>query len=239
MEIYPAIDIIDGQCVRLTQGDYDQQTTYQATPLEQAKEFEAQGASWLHVVDLDAARTGTQQNLSAIEGICGGTGLQVQVGGGVRDLAAAERLRSVGVARVVVGTSAVEDPGLVKQLAEAVPTALALDVRAGKIAVRGWQQSSECDLKDVLAELADAALKCVIATDIARDGMLSGPSIALYEQVMAHSSLEVIASGGISQLEHLSALAEAGLSAAIVGKALYEHRFSLAQALDQVAGQAR
>lgn len=239
MEIYPAIDIIDGQCVRLTQGDYDQQTTYQATPLEQAKEFEAQGASWLHVVDLDAARTGTQQNLSAIEGICGGTGLQVQVGGGVRDLAAAERLRSVGVARVVVGTSAVEDPGLVKQLAEAVPTALALDVRAGKIAVRGWQQSSECDLKDVLAELADAALKCVIATDIARDGMLSGPNIALYEQVMAHSSLEVIASGGISQLEHLSALAEAGLSAAIVGKALYEHRFSLAQALEQVAGQAR
>lgn len=231
MEIYPAIDIIDGQCVRLTQGDYGRQTTYQMTPLEQATEFESQGASWLHVVDLDAARTGTQQNLAVISGICEGTGLRVQVGGGVRELAAAERLRSAGVARVVVGTSAVEDPDFVKQLAEAVPTALALDVRDDKLAVRGWQQSSGSDLEQVLGEFTQTALECVITTDIARDGMLSGPNVDLYKEVMALSSMQVIASGGVSQLAHLSALAAAGLSGAIVGKALYENKFSLVQAL--------
>ncbi len=236
MEIYPAIDIFGGQCVRLTQGDYQQQTTYRAAPLEQAREFESQGAVWLHVVDLDAARTGTQQNLSAIAGICEGTGLRVQVGGGVRDEAAAERLRSAGVARVVVGTSAIEDPGFVRRLAESMPTALALDVRDGKVAVRGWQQSSESGLEQVLGEFSGTALECVIATDIARDGMLSGPNHALYEEVMAHGAAaqdgwDVIASGGVSQLEHLRTLAAAGLSGAIVGKALYENEFSLAQAL--------
>ena len=241
MELFPAIDLRDGRCVRLYQGDYARETVYGEDPVAQARAFVDAGCRWLHVVDLDAARSGDPVNRDVVAAIAAAVDVPVQTGGGVRSEAAAEALFAAGVARVVVGTAALEDPALVRSLAGRVPLAVGLDVRGREVAVRGWEQGSGRDLVDVLDEFADAGVAAVIVTQIARDGTLDGPDLEGLALVLASTSIEVIASGGVGTVDDLRALDALEvegrrLAGVIVGRALYEGRFTLAQALEAVSG---
>ncbi len=239
MELFPAIDLRGGRCVRLYQGDYDRETVYGTDPVAVAVAFAQAGARWVHVVDLDAARTGVAENRPVIGEIARALApdTAVQAGGGVRDHAAAEALRTAGVARVVLGTAAVENPGLVKDLAAEHPVAVGLDVRHGDVAVRGWTEASGRGLDEVLAGYADAGVAAVVVTEIARDGTLAGPDLDLFASVLgAPGGIEVVASGGVGTLADLEALARltAGgrrLTGAIVGKALHDGAFSVGEAV--------
>jgi phosphoribosylformimino-5-aminoimidazole carboxamide ribotide isomerase len=232
-ELYPAIDIRDGRVVRLQQGDYDQQTTYGEDPVVVARSFAEQGATWIHVVDLDAARSGSPVNRSVVAAIADAVRGQarVQTGGGVRTVDDARALADAGVARVVMGSAAVRSPELVDQVAQVVPVAVGLDHREGELAVHGWTQGSGVQLVDALPRFAAAA--AFVITDIARDGMLQGPDIAGLAAAAAATSVPIIASGGVASLADVVALsAVAGISGVITGKALYEGRFTVAQAVD-------
>lgn len=242
--VFPAIDLLDGRCVRLYQGDYDQATTYGDDPAAQAAAFCAEGAQWVHAVDLDAARSGLQTNLDAIAAICsvaGDAGVPVQVGGGVRSVAAARELFARGVTRVVLGTAALEDPDLVDTLAASHRVAVGLDARNGEVAVRGWVEGSGRTVADVAARFADAGVDALVVTDIARDGALVGPDTQGLAALLVDVAIPVLASGGVSNLDDLSTLAAvevAGrtLAGAVVGRALYEGAFSLSDAIAAVAG---
>jgi phosphoribosylformimino-5-aminoimidazole carboxamide ribotide isomerase len=241
MDLFPAIDLSDGRCVRLYQGDYSKQTVYRDDPVEQAREFAATGAPWIHVVDLDAARTGTPVNRHVVAAITTAVEVPVQAGGGVRDEAAADALVEAGVARVVVGTAAIEQPSLVRRLASERPVAVGLDARDGEVATRGWERGSGRRLLDVVAELSDAGVAAVIVTDIGRDGTLEGPDLDGLAGVLEATSVDVIASGGVGTVDDIAALASlrAGghsLAGAIVGRALYEGRFGLDEALAAAVG---
>ncbi|MEN3315269.1 MAG: phosphoribosylformimino-5-aminoimidazole carboxamide ribotide isomerase [Acidimicrobiaceae bacterium] len=239
MELFPAIDLRGGRCVRLYQGDYDRETAYGTDPVAVAQAFAAAGARWVHVVDLDAARTGVPENREVVGEIARAVapGTAVQAGGGVRDHAAAEALWSAGVARVVLGTAAVENPALVRDLAAERPVAVGLDIRGGEVAVRGWTEGSGRTLGDVLAGYADAGVAAVVVTEIDLDGTLAGPDLELYASVLeAPGGIDVVASGGVGTLAHIEALASltAGgrrLAGAIVGKALHDGAFSVGEAV--------
>ena len=237
MELFPAIDLLDGRAVRLYQGDYDRETIYNDDPVEQARLFAAEGARWIHVVDLDAARSGTPRNRDVIAAIVDAVDVPVQTGGGVRNDAAADALFEAGVTRVVLGTAALEDPALVRRLASRVPVAVGLDARGREVAVRGWEQGSGRDLLDVAREFADAGVEALIVTEIGRDGTLSGPDIEGLGEVLDATELPVIASGGVGVLDDLRALMALrsggrALAGAIVGRAIYEGAFTVSQALE-------
>lgn len=236
IELYPAIDLRDGRCVRLYQGDYGRETVYGDDPVAQALAFEAEGAAWIHVVDLDAARTGEPVNRAVVAAIAAAVSVPVQTGGGVRDEAAAEALIDAGVARVVLGTAALEQPELVRRLAPRFPVAVGLDARGREVAVRGWEQGSGRDLLDVAAEFADAGVAALVVTEIGRDGTLEGPDLEGLAAVLGATGIDVIASGGVGALDDLRALdrlsvGERRLAGAIVGRALYEGAFTLTDAL--------
>jgi len=239
VELFPAIDLRGGRCVRLYQGDYDRETAYGTDPVAVAQAFAAAGASWVHVVDLDAARTGVAENREVVGEIARAVapGTAVQAGGGIRDHAAAEALCAAGVTRVVLGTAAVENPTLVRELAAEHPVAVGLDVRGGEVAVRGWTEGSGRTLGDVLAGYADAGVDAVVVTEIGRDGTLAGPDLELFATVLeAPGGIDVIASGGVGTLAHIEALASltAGgrrLAGAIVGKALHDGAFTVGEAV--------
>ena len=238
MDLYPAIDLRQGRCVRLVQGDYSRQTVYGGDPLSVAKELEADGAPWLHVVDLDAARTGRPENRAVVTAIAEAVSVPVQAGGGLRDEFSAEALLGSGVTRIVMGTAAVEDPSMVRRVAARHPgrVALGLDARRGEVAVRGWTEGTGSGPEEVLVRFEDAGLGAVIVTDIARDGTLEGPDLGGLASVLTATSLPVIASGGVGSLGDLRALAglEAGgrtLAGAIVGKALHEGAFTVGEAM--------
>lgn len=238
-ELFPAIDLLGGRCVRLHQGDYGQVTTYDADPVEVAQGFVADGARWVHLVDLDAAKTGEPVNREVIGRIAAAAQAKVQVGGGVRSVEAARALADLGVDRVVVGTAAVEDPDLTRRIADAQPIALGLDVRGREVAVRGWTQGSGQDLFDVMAAYAGVpGVEAVVVTQIARDGTLEGPDLRGLIEVLdaAPDGIDVIASGGVGELDHLVSIASvmAGdrfLAGAIVGKALHDGRITVADAV--------
>lgn len=242
MDLYPAIDLLGGRCVRLAQGDYERSTDYGGDPVAQALDFEAQGAPWIHVVDLDAARTGDPVNRPVVAAIAEAVSIPVQTGGGVRDDESAEALFEAGVARVVVGTAALEDPAFVRALAERHPVAIGLDARGRDVAVRGWLQGTGTDLIEVAKAFDDAGVAALIVTEIGRDGMLHGPDLDGLTEVVGSTSLPVIASGGVSALSDLTDLAELrgvngnGLSGAIIGRALYEGRFDVADAVHVLQG---
>ncbi len=244
MDLYPAIDIREGTAVRLSQGDFDRQQGY-GDPLDLAGRFTAAGAPWLHVVDLDAARTGQPVNREVVIAIARAVEVPVQAGGGVRTLADAEELLGGGVRRVVLGTAAVESPGLAHEVARSFPgrVAIGLDYRAtadgrAELAVRGWEQASGRAVAEVLAELADAGLAAVVLTAIERDGMLSGPDLDGVAEVMGTTALPVVASGGVSSARDVEALArlvvggvdgggERRVSGVIAGRALVEGRLTV------------
>ena len=236
MELYPAIDLRDGRAVRLYQGDYDRETVYHDDPVEQARSFAADGARWIHVVDLDAARTGRPENRAVIGRIVAAVDVPVQTGGGIRDEDSAEALFEVGVARVVLGTAALEQPALVRRLASRMSVAVGLDARGREVAVRGWEKGSGRDLLDVAREFADEGVEALIVTEIGRDGTLAGPDLEGLGDVLDATELPVIASGGVGTLDDLralDALRSSGrhLTGAIVGRALYEGAFTLPEAL--------
>jgi phosphoribosylformimino-5-aminoimidazole carboxamide ribotide isomerase len=240
MELFPAIDLRGGRAVRLVRGDYSQEVVYDADPVARAEAFAAAGARWIHVVDLDAARTGEPVNRSAVAAI--GSAVEgrarVQAGGGIRALEDARALAAAGVARVVMGSAAVCSPHLVGAVAGVVPVAVGLDHRDGELAVHGWTEGSGQRLLDVLDRFP--AADAFIVTDISRDGTLAGPDLAGLTAVGAASSVPVIASGGVGSLDDLRALAAVpGLAGVIVGKALYEGRFDVGAGLAALAGVAR
>jgi phosphoribosylformimino-5-aminoimidazole carboxamide ribotide isomerase len=236
-ELYPAIDLRDGAVVRLLQGDYDQQTTYGDDPVAVAASFAEQGAPWIHVVDLDAARSGSPRNRSVVAAIAKAVAGQarVQTGGGVRTVADAEALAEAGVARVVMGSAAVREPGLVADASALVPVAVGLDHRDGELAVHGWTEGSGVMLFDALGWFPTAA--AFVITDIGRDGMLAGPDTDGLRAAAAATTVPVIASGGVATLADVVALGEVpGIAGVITGKALYEGRFTVAQAVAALTG---
>jgi phosphoribosylformimino-5-aminoimidazole carboxamide ribotide isomerase len=225
----------------LYQGDYGRETVYGDDPVAQACTFAAAGAPWIHVVDLDAARSGGAENRAVVAAIAAAVDVPVQTGGGVRTEADAAELADAGVARVVIGTAALEDPDLVRRIAARQPVAVGLDVRGREVAVRGWEQGSGRDLFDVLPEFADAGASAVVVTQIGVDGTLVGPDLDGLAATLAATPLDVIASGGVGGLDDLRALARVrvdgrGFAGAIVGRALYERRFSLTEAIAACAG---
>lgn len=242
MELYPAIDVRDGKCVRLRQGDYSQETVYGGDPVAIAQEFEEDGARWIHVVDLDAARTGRPENRDVVGEIVAGVDTPVQSGGGIRDEFSAEALLGVGVARIVIGTAALEQPQMVRRLASRHPgrVAVGLDARSGEAAVRGWTEGSGVTVLEAIGWFADAGVAAFIVTDIARDGMLTGPDVEGLAAVLHATRADVIASGGVSSLDDLHALRALEvdgrqLAGVIVGKAIYEGVFTVSEALRALA----
>ena len=230
--LYPAIDLRGGRVVRLLQGDYDQETQYGDDPVAVAASFAEQGATWIHVVDLDAARSGSPQNRHVIEAIADAVQgrARVQTGGGVRTAADAEVLAGAGVARVVMGSAAVRDPRLVADASQMVAVAVGLDHRAGELAVHGWTEGSGVEVFDALTRFPTAA--AFVITDIGRDGMLQGPDVDGLRAAAAATSIPIIASGGVATLADLIELgAVPGIAGVITGKALYEGRFTVVDAV--------
>ena len=236
MNLYPAIDLLDGQVVRLRQGDYDDSTVYGHDPVAVASMFRDQGAAWVHIVDLNAARTADPVNrpvIATVVAALGGT-VSVQVGGGVRTKDDALELRDAGVTRVVMGSAAIADPSLVEAVSTLFPVAVGIDHRSGVAATHGWTESSGLHVSDLLGRFPTAS--AFVITDISRDGMLMGPDLEGLAYAVQNSAVPVIASGGVGALEHLEQLARVqGLDGVIVGKALYENKFTVAQALGVLA----
>lgn len=234
MEILPAIDLRGGKIVRLAQGDYDRQTVYGDDPLGVAKEFVSAGAEWIHVVDLDAARTGRRANGEAISAICGGGGARVELGGGIRDEAAVAEALALGVSRVIIGSAALKDWQWFAELAcrndLAGKVALGLDARSGELAAHGWTAPSGLTVTEVAGRARELPLAAIIYTDIERDGMLTGPDLETTAELVELTGMPVIASGGIGELSDIIGCKEIGCAGVIVGRAYYEGRIDLAEA---------
>ncbi len=238
MDLFPAIDLRGGQCVRLYQGDFAQETVYGDDPVAQARVFADAGSPWIHVVDLDAARTGDPVNRPVIASIAAAVGVPVQTGGGVRNDEAAEALFEAGVNRVVVGTAALDDPDWAAGLAARYPgrVVLGLDVRGREVAVRGWVEGSGRQLAEVAAQFDDAGFAAYVVTQINVDGAGTGPDVDLYAELLDAVETQVVASGGVGTADHLRELARLNadhrpLAGAIVGKALYEGALTIDDAL--------
>jgi phosphoribosylformimino-5-aminoimidazole carboxamide ribotide isomerase len=236
MHLYPAIDLREGRCVRLWQGDYGKETVYGDDPVAQARSFAEAGAHWIHVVDLDAARTGVPENRDIVAAIAQAVDVPVQSGGGVRTEEDALELSDLGVARVVIGTAALEDPDLVASLVGRVAVAVGIDARGDDVAVRGWTEGSGRTPAEVARSFAEVGVSAFVVTEIARDGTLGGPDLEGLAALVAATDVPVVASGGvgsISDLEALAALEVDGrrLSGAILGRALYEGTVELGAAL--------
>lgn len=239
MIIYPAIDLKDGQCVRLVQGRASDKTVYSDRPADMARSFQELGADWLHVVDLDGAFSGKPGNLQAIEAIAAAVDLKFQVGGGLRKLEDVERMLKLGAQRVIIGSRAVSSPDFVKMLLDSFgpeQIVLGLDAKAGMVAVDGWVSTSTFKAVEFGLQMKSLGIKRVVYTDISRDGVLQGPNLAAIEEMARVTGLEIIASGGVSSLENirdLKGLEDIGVSGAIIGKALYDGMLSLSDALTE------
>jgi phosphoribosylformimino-5-aminoimidazole carboxamide ribotide isomerase len=236
MLVIPAIDLKDGRCVRLVRGDMEQATVYAEDPVAVARGFEAAGAEWIHVVDLDGAIRGAPVNAEAIGSVCRAVRARVEVGGGVRDLATLERVFAAGAGRIVLGTAALEDPEFFAEACRRHPDAIlaGIDARAGKVAVAGWMRDSATDVAALAARVAAAGAAGVVFTDIARDGTGAGVNAVAVDALAASVTLPVIASGGVASLDDvraLCALRRPNLTAVIVGRALYTGAVDLATAL--------
>lgn len=233
MIVFPAIDIKDNKCVRLSQGDFNKVKTYSNEPFDMAIKWKNEGASFLHIVDLDGARSEEIINKESIEKIAKNIGLPIQVGGGIRSEEKIKNFIDMGVARVIIGTIAVENKDLLKELASKYKEKLivSIDAKDGKVALRGWEVISEVDSIDLCKELEEIGIKTIVYTDISKDGMLEGPNFDIYKILSEKTSLNIIASGGISSIDDIKRLKDMNIYGVIVGKALYDNKLELKEAL--------
>ena len=234
MILYPAIDLKDGQCVRLKRGLMDQATVFNDDPAAQAKSFEAAGFEWLHVVDLNGAFAGHSANRAAVEGIRKATKFPVQLGGGIRDMAGIENWLSLGITRVILGTVAVKNPALVREAAKQFPgrVAVGIDAKDGMVAVEGWAEVSDVKAADLARKFEDAGVAAIIFTDIARDGMLQGVNVQATEALANAVRIPIIASGGVAGVEDIVQLkATKSVAGVVIGRALYDGRLTPETAL--------
>lgn len=231
MNLYPAIDLLDGHCVRLRQGDYDRRTDYDDDPVGRARQFAADGAPWIHVVDLDAARSGEPVNREVIGRIVAAVDVPVQVGGGVRTRRDAEALWAAGVTRVVMGTAALENPDLVAELVPDGAVAVGLDARGRALAAHGWEADAGLDLLEAATRFGEMGVAALVVTEIGRDGMLEGPDLEGLAAVLAVTTVPVVASGGVGSLADVEALTALDLDGVIVGRAIYDERLTVADAV--------
>ncbi len=239
MILYPAIDLKDGQCVRLFKGAMEQATVFNDDPAAQARVFAAEGCEWLHLVDLNGAFAGRPVNADAVAEILGAVGIPCQLGGGIRDMATIESWLGRGVARVILGTVAVEQPDLVRAAARAFPgqVAVGIDARDGRVATRGWAEETDQQMTDLARRFEDAGVAAIIYTDIDRDGAMGGPNVAATAALARAVSVPVIASGGVASLDDIIALRDAGpVAGAISGRALYDGKLDLRAALAALRG---
>jgi phosphoribosylformimino-5-aminoimidazole carboxamide ribotide isomerase len=240
--LYPAIDIRGGQAVRLTQGDYERETAYDADPVDAARRWAGEGAEFLHVVDLDGARAGEPRNLDAVRRIATAVECPIQVGGGLRNRASVAALLDAGAERAVIGTAALRDPDLLAALLDEHDERIvvSVDARDGKVSLAGWTETSDVDVATAVADLADRGARRFLCTAIEVDGTMEGPALAELNRIAAATDAHVIASGGvgtIADLETLSRVAAPNVEGAIVGRALYERKFTVAEALTALAGK--
>jgi phosphoribosylformimino-5-aminoimidazole carboxamide ribotide isomerase len=234
MEVIPSIDLKSGRCVRLYQGDYQQETVYSEDPLAVAIAWEEQGAPRLHLVDLDGAAEGAPANLAIISAIVSQLKIRVQLGGGIRNLATAETLLSAGVDRVVIGTAAVEQPALVQELCDKYGkqrVVVALDARNGQVAIKGWTENTSVSALQLAEDMTAIGVERLLYTDISRDGTLTEPNFSANATLAQNSAIKVQASGGIASLQHIERLTKIGVEAAILGRALYTGDIKLAEAI--------
>jgi phosphoribosylformimino-5-aminoimidazole carboxamide ribotide isomerase len=238
MQIWPAIDLRGGKCVRLRQGDYSRETVYGDDPAEAAKRWVGEGATCLHLVDLDGARDGTIVNLKAIEAIVAAAGVPCELGGGIRDEATIERLLKTGLSRLVIGTRALKEPGWFREVACRFPGQLALgiDAKQGLVATDGWLETSSQRAIDLAQQFAREPIAAIIYTDIARDGMLSGPNLDAMQEMNDAVEVDVVASGGVTNADDVRNLAKLGMAGCIIGRALYEGTLTLGDALIAAEG---
>jgi phosphoribosylformimino-5-aminoimidazole carboxamide ribotide isomerase len=231
--ILPAIDLMSGEVVRLRQGKADQKTVYSSDPVAFAKQWEAEGGDYLHIVDLDAAFTGEQRNLAAVAAICDAISIPVELGGGMRDEAAIKRALDAGVDRAIIGTRAAESLEFVRDMASTFGSdriAVGIDAKGGIVAVKGWTESAGLSALDLARRAEDAGAGTIIYTDIATDGMLAGPNFAEMEKMLSTLSCQLVASGGVGSAEHVHRLAELpGIYGCIIGKALYDGKVHLSE----------
>ncbi len=233
MIIYPAVDVKDGKCVRLSQGKFNNVTVYSDDPVEMAFKWERLGAQYLHVVDLDGARTGEPQNIAAISDMAVRLGIPVQLGGGIRSIETIEIILCKGIQRVILGTSAVKDTNLVKTALKTFENniAIGIDARDGIVAIEGWAKTSEFTAVGFAKKMEDLGAKTIIYTDISKDGMLLGPNLKAMEEMVKAVGIDIIASGGVSTVEDVKALKNIGVAGAIIGKALYTGDIDLTEAI--------
>ncbi len=233
MYIIPAIDLIEGQCVRLIQGQYDRQINYESNPVKQAEDFIAEGAQWLHIVDLEGAKDGKPVNTDAISAIAKLGKLKIEVGGGLRDEASIQQLFDIGVERAIIGTKAVSDFEWFSRMAEKFSgkIVLGLDSRGSRVSTEGWTQDSPESLLEFAVRAAKLPLAAIIYTDITKDGMMTGPNFERTKALVEAVELPVIASGGVSSIEDIQKVAELGAAAAIIGRSLYEGNLKLSDAI--------
>ncbi len=233
MQIWPAIDLLGGKCVRLEQGDYARETVFSDDPVAVAKQFEAQGAKHLHLVDLDGARDGKPTNYEVVQAIVEAVDMSCELGGGVRYQPTIKALLGLGLQRLVLGTSALKDADWFREMCREYPKQLVLgiDARNGLVATDGWLETSETPATELAAEFRDVPLAAIVYTDIATDGMLTGPNVEAMAEMQKHVDTPVIASGGVTTADDVRQLAEAGLAGAIIGRALYSGTLTLGDAL--------
>lgn len=236
--VYPAIDLKDGNCVRLYKGDMDAATVFSDNPAAQAKEFVDAGCTWLHLVDLNGAFAGEPVNAAAVDAILKATDVPVQLGGGIRDIATMERWLSAGISRLILGTLAVKNPALVKEACKLFPgkIAVGIDAKGGMVAVEGWAEASELEVTELALKFEDAGVAAIIHTDIDRDGTLTGVNAEASSALAEAVSIPVIASGGVKDIDDIHRVAETGnLEGVVTGRAIYDGRLDLREAL-KVAG---
>ena len=237
MILLPAIDLVRGKAVRLFRGDYDQMTIYHDHPEEVAADFKAAGAKWIHLVDLEGAKSGTTPNIGTVQRIVKTSGLKAEIGGGIRSMETVEKYLDAGVSRVILGTAAVNDPAFLSDALGCFSdrVAVGVDIRDGFAAIRGWTEKSAYTALDFLKKMEDLGVKTVIVTDISKDGAMQGTNLSLYRELQKTLSMNIIASGGVSSIEDVVRLKEDGMYGAIIGKAYYTGAIDLQAALS-VAG---
>ncbi|MCC7475413.1 MAG: 1-(5-phosphoribosyl)-5-[(5-phosphoribosylamino)methylideneamino]imidazole-4-carboxamide isomerase [Pirellulales bacterium] len=239
MQVWPAIDLRGGKCVRLRQGDYQQETVFAQEPAVVAREFVAAGAKHLHIVDLEGAREGLPVNLPSVQDILEAVDIECELGGGIRDEQSVQEILDFGLSRLVIGTSALTDPEWFREACRKFPNRLVLgiDARDGRAATDGWLNTSEVSAIDLARQFAGEPLAAIIYTDIATDGMLAGPNVRAMAEMQAAVDFPVVASGGVTTIEDVAKLASAGLAGCIIGRALYEGTLSLSEAIRVAAGE--